>query len=1104
MRVTWERKKNNYEFVPERTAAYQQFMKTKSKLFRSRLFCAVALGIGSSFSLAVAAEDPAGPALTKASIPWSQIGAKAGADYQGDGLAVIATAGGARLRCVFQRLQGEATREGLWLTSTVPSANDRFRVTATEVGRVTPCAPDRSAGFQTGCVADFQIGDVTDVLSYAGLETRDTADLEVCATKLPSAGRVQVADKLVRFFRPGLTEEYSVSMDGVRQDFIIEQQPVGEGPLRVELDVAGAKIEPAAGGARLVLENSGRKMAYGQLRVTDATGKELTARMEVPSVGDEVTSLESKSEIRNRRSEFCPALVVVVNDWDAVYPIRIDPTFSDANWISMGGVPGVNGAVSAAVVDGSGNVYIGGDFSFVGGVFANHIAKWNGSSWAALGGGIDDEVSALVASGSDVYAGGGFGIAKWDGSIWSALGSGMNDHVNALAVSGSDVYAGGYFTMAGGTAVNYIAKWDGSSWTPMGSGMGRGYPYTVVAALAVSGSDVYAAGFFTTAGGNGATNIAKWDGSSWSALGSGIDAAPGGNPPYVLGLAVSGSDLYAGGYFTMAGGSAANGIAKWDGSSWSALGSGMVGDVNVNGYASVSALAVSGSNLYAGGYFSAADGIATIYIAKWNGSSWTALASGMNGPPADPFYVSALAVSGSDVYAGGNFSAAGGIGEANVAKWDGSTWTALDSGQGMNNAVYALAVSGSDLYAGGAFTTAGGTAASYIAKWNGSSWSALGSGIGGIIAGNYPFVSALAVSGSDLYAGGFFTTAGGNGASNIAKWDGSSWSALGSGMGAVNSYPIVSALAVSGSDLYAGGVFTTAGGNAATNIAKWDGSSWSALGTGISAPPYPYYGGRVDALAVSGSYLYAGGYFTTAGGSAANYIAQWDGSSWSALGSGMDDWVSVLAVSGSDLYAGGVFTMAGGSAANSVAKWDGFSWTALGSGMNADPYGDTPVVQGLAVSGSDLYAGGYFTMAGGSVANYIAKWDGSSWTALGSGMGGGGEFGTSVPALAVSGSDLYVGGNFSTAGGQVSAGIARAYLLTLPTLSVLRSGVPQGGIMVSWPSVDTASFTLEQAATLAPPATWVTNAASITDDGDNKSVTLPATNSPQFFRLRRP
>jgi hypothetical protein len=99
---------------------------------------------------------------------------------------------------------------------------------------------------------------------------------------------------------------------------------------------------------------------------------------------------------------------------------------------------------------------------------------------------------------------------------------------------------------------------------------------------------------------------------------------------------------------------------------------------------------------------------------------------------------------------------------------------------------------------------------------------------------------------------------------------------------------------------------------------------------------------------------------------------------------------------------------------------------------------------------------------------------------------------------------LYAGGYFTTAGGKVSPYIARAYLRPLPTLSVLRSGVPQGGMTVSWPSVDTAGFVLEQAGALAAPVGWVSNTASITDDGTNKSVIIPATNNAQFFRLRRP
>src|SRR5206468_3010042 len=159
-------------------------------------------------------------------------------------------------------------------------------------------------------------------------------------------------------------------------------------------------------------------------------------------------------------------------------------------------------------------------------------------------------------------------------------------------------------------------------------------------------------------------------------------------------------------------------------------------------------------------------------------------------------------------------------------------------------------------------------------------------------------------------------------------------------------------------------------------------------------------------------------------------------------------------------------------------KWNGSSWSALGSGMDS-------TVFALAVSGSNVYAGGVFTTAGGGAAHYIAKWNGSSWSALGSGLNG------TVVAVAASGSDMYAGGAFTTAGGKASANIARAYLLPLPALSVRHSG---RDVIVSWPSVDTPDFTLEQAATLAIPASWVSNTASITDDGTNKSVTIPATN----------
>ena len=105
---------------------FNETMKTKLH----SLFIGLALLAGVHEAAGLAATN------TPAAIPWNQIGAKAGADYKGDGLAVTPNSEGARLHCVFQRLDGEATPEGLWLTSTATNAvKDRFRVTVMAVGR---------------------------------------------------------------------------------------------------------------------------------------------------------------------------------------------------------------------------------------------------------------------------------------------------------------------------------------------------------------------------------------------------------------------------------------------------------------------------------------------------------------------------------------------------------------------------------------------------------------------------------------------------------------------------------------------------------------------------------------------------------------------------------------------------------------------------------------------------------------------------------------------------------------------------------------------------------------------------------------------------------
>ena len=172
------------------------------------------------------------------------------------------------------------------------------------------------------------------------------------------------------------------------------------------------------------------------------------------------------------------------------------------------------------------------------------------------------------------------------------------------------------------------------------------------------------------------------------------------------------------------------------------------------------------------------------------------------------------------------------------------------------------------------------------------------------------------MSGSDVYVGGEFTRAGGVPANYVARWDGSNWHALGSGVEG-EAYPCVYAIAVSGMDVYVGGCFSQAGGGTAKLIARWDGSSWHPLGVGIAGIL-----GVVNDITISGSDVFAGGHFTEAGGSSARRIARWDGTSWHTLGNGLNECVYTIVVRGSDVYVGGSFTEAGVSPANRIARWN--------------------------------------------------------------------------------------------------------------------------------------------------------------------------------------
>jgi len=334
----------------------------------------------------------------------------------------------------------------------------------------------------------------------------------------------------------------------------------------------------------------------------------------------------------------------------------------------------------------------------------------------------------------------------------------------------------------------------------------------------------------------------------------------------------SGPALYIGGEFTSVNGTPANRVAKWDGQRWSAVGAGINGRVH--------AMTVfddgDGPALYVGGH---AEDPAN-RLAKWDGTRWTPLAGEIEGHA-----VFALAVfndgTGPALYMAGNFTMAGGRPVGNIARWDGKGWSAVD--RGTNWLIYALAVfddgSGPALCAAGDFTTAGDVRAENVARWDGQRWSPLRTGPNGKVNAMTVFDDG---NGPALYVGGFFGVAGDVVSQGITKWDGKNWSAVG-GVQGVNG--TVYAVAVvdhrQGPALYIGGDFLTfLNQPRASHVARWDGISWSALGSGIDA--------RVRALAGfddgSGPALFAGGEFTMAGDVGTNNIAKWDGNRWATVG----------------------------------------------------------------------------------------------------------------------------------------------------------------------------------------------------------------------------
>ncbi|HEX7905106.1 MAG TPA: T9SS type A sorting domain-containing protein [Chitinophagaceae bacterium] len=591
------------------------------------------------------------------------------------------------------------------------------------------------------------------------------------------------------------------------------------------------------------------------------------------------------------------------------------------------------------------------------------------------------EINALAkdATGTIVYAAVGNNVLKWQANVWTQLGTlNTNSAINTLTTDAAgNVYAAGFFSNANNFA--YVAKWNGTSWSELGSGANALNANGVIYSLTTDpAGNIYAAGSFNNTVGK--KYVAKWNGTTWSELG-GLGALSANGFIWSVASDASGN-IYAGGGFTNANNKSY--VAKWNGASWSEL-----GGVNALG-ANSGILTVTtdpAGNVYAGGQFTNATN--KRYVAKWNGTAWAELGTGANALNASDWIVTIIADGSGNVYAGGNFANSAG---QYVAKWNGTNWTELGAGanslhaNGVINSLIRL--SSGDVYATGSFTN--GASYTFVAKWNAGTdtWSETGSGGTGSLNANGDINVIHKDINNYLYAAGAFGF--GFAGRSISRWNGTVWTETGSGTNALHANNIIRTLTSDAKgNIYVGGFFTNGSGPGLGKyyIAKFNGSSWSELG-GLNAlnANGPIFTLAVD---IQGN-VYAGGAFTNSSGRC--YVAKWTAATntWSELGGlnglNANGSIQTIALDGSgNVYAAGSFTTINIFVAY-VAKWNGTSWSPLGptentGALNADAIGKIAVVNPnlIYVYGSGITAGGGFGALG--------KWDGTTWTRIGGNNG---------------------------------------------------------------------------------------------------------------------
>ena len=569
-----------------------------------------------------------------------------------------------------------------------------------------------------------------------------------------------------------------------------------------------------------------------------------------------------------------------------------------------------------------------------------------------------------------------------------------NGPVSAIATANNTMYLGGLFNQVGPVTGGLVAI-DAAN-----GNANSGFPRVdghIYALAPDGGGGWYIGGMFSSVDNVDRQNLAhvKADKSLDMNWNPGADAI-------VTAISVSGSNVYVGGGFSHVGGQSRHYLARLDATS------GTVTAWNPDADGAIWTLLASGNTVYVSGQFSTIAGQSRLNLGAINAATGTVTTwnPGITG------IVNQFAVNGNLIYAAGFFSAIGGQNRKNAAALDITSGNATSWNPDANGGVYTLLVSGTHMYAGGTFTTIGGQPRQHLAALDlatgmATNWNPSVSG--STVSYRDPVVMTLASQSNTLYVGGYFTTIAGQSRNNLAAVDTTT--------GATTAWDpkagdLVNALAVSGGLVYAGGNFTIFGGVRRANLAAIDAA------TGMATAWNPGVSGSSDTelisvLKIQDTTIYAGGAFTSIGGQSRTSLAALstttgEATPWNPAPNGT---VTTMEISGTTVYVGGWFTTIGGRNRNYLAAVD--TTTGLASNWNPDPIN---YVTALALNENTVYVGGSFWGAfgpsiGGQRRDYLAAVDASTGSATAWRPNNPSRFPTltGIGALLVRGSTIYIG-----------------------------------------------------------------------------------------------